>query len=458
MPNPTHPTNSAELLSVSQLNRLAKQLLEDCFPRVRVLGEISNLARPSSGHWYFTLKDKNAQIRCAMFRSRNMAVRFAPAPGQQVEVTGRVSLYEGRGDYQLIVDTLQQAGAGALALAFEQLKQELMAAGWFDSARKRPLPGRIEHIAVVTSATGAAIRDILTVLRRRWPAMRISILPVMVQGEAAAGQIAAAIACANRLVQRGQADFDVILTSRGGGSLEDLWPFNERIVAQAIYDSALPVVSAVGHEVDFTIADFVADLRAPTPSAAAEILSPDRAAIAADIEALDAELLRRLLRRLQQHQQQLRALSARLRHPGQRLREQAQRLDERELRLQRATRARLASLQQRLNAARRHLEAMSPQRQLRQQRLQLQQAEHRLQQAWQHGLREQRLRLQRSTQLLRSLSPESTLQRGYAIVTDSTGKLLTDAGALTAGNRVHTRLKRGRFEAEVTTVETEESV
>ena len=214
--------SAPDTLSVSQLNRLAKQLLEDCFTDVSVTGELSTLSKPSSGHWYFTLKDEKAQIRCACFRNRNMRFTFRPEAGQQISVRGKVSLYEGRGDYQLIVEHMQPAGAGALAAAFEQLKQELKAEGWFDTERKRPLPPSIKHIAVVTSATGAALQDVLSVLRRRWPAMQLSVLPVLVQGQQAAEQIASAIHTANRWHSEGRVNFDVLLLTRGGGSLEDL--------------------------------------------------------------------------------------------------------------------------------------------------------------------------------------------------------------------------------------------
>ncbi len=324
-----------QTLSVSQLNGLAKQLLEDCFAQVNVTGELSTLSRPSSGHWYFTLKDDRAQIRCAFFKGKNMRVNFNPEPGQQVSVRGKVSLYEGRGDYQLIVDSMQQAGAGALALAFEKLKQELLAAGWFDPEHKKPLPSTIKHVAVVTSPTGAAIHDILSVFKRRWPAMQISVLPVLVQGTNAAGQIANAIAQANHWARTKQQDFDVILVSRGGGSLEDLWPFNEHIVAAAIHDSELPVISAVGHEVDFSISDFVADIRAATPSAAAELLSPDQAELVSKLHLLKGRLTKAQQLRLRRWQEQLQSLTRRVRDPRSQLREQSQRLDDLELRLQR---------------------------------------------------------------------------------------------------------------------------
>lgn len=453
MPSSRNNPNPNENLSVSQLNRLAKQLLEDCFSRVQVVGELSNLSRPSSGHWYFTLKDERAQIRCAMFRSRNMAVRFQPQVGQQLLLTGKVSLYEGRGDYQLIVDTMQPAGAGALAMAFEQLKQELLAAGWFDQQRKRPLPENIRHIAIITSPTGAAIHDVLSVLERRWPAMRVTLVPSQVQGEAAAAQLAAAVELCNRLVHSGEQDFDLILLTRGGGSLEDLWPFNERRVAAAVHDSQLPVVSAVGHEVDVSIADFVADVRAPTPSAAAELISPDRAEISLRVSGLQAAVVQMMRQRVQQLQQQCRSLTQRLRHPGQLLREQSQRLDERELRLGRAMKSQLRQQSQQLLALQRRLEALKPQRQLQQQGNSLAQLQRRLALALRQQLKQESAQIDALTRRLRSLSPEGTLLRGYAIVTDDQGKLVTDSGQLESGERIHARLAQGQFSATVESTE-----
>src|SRR5690625_2927780 len=265
--SPSSSGTGRDVLSVSQLNRRSKQILETHLPLVWVEGEVSNLSRPSSGHWYFTLKDDQAQVRCAMFRNRNQLVRFNPAQGQQLLLRARVSLYEGRGDYQLIVEHMEEAGFGALQRAFEELKTRLSQEGLFASERKRPLPTLPKHIGVITSPTGAAIRDILSVLKRRFPAVPVTVLPVPVQGKEAAPAIVSALDLANRSEL-----FDVLILARGGGSLEDLWPFNEEAVARAIYASRTPVVSAVGHEVDFSIADFVADVRAPTPSAAAELV------------------------------------------------------------------------------------------------------------------------------------------------------------------------------------------
>ncbi|AKH69548.1 Exodeoxyribonuclease VII large subunit [Spongiibacter sp. IMCC21906] len=435
-----------DTLSVSQLNRLAKQLLEDCFAQVQVSGELSTLSRPSSGHWYFTLKDQRAQIRCAFFKNRNMRVNFQPEPGQQVTVRGKVSLYEGRGDYQLIVDSMDIAGAGALAAAFEQLKQELKEAGWFDAENKQALPSQIQHIAVVTSPTGAAIQDILAVLQRRWPAMKVSILPVMVQGKQAAGQIAEAIATANRWVQSAASDFDVVLLSRGGGSLEDLWPFNERIVAQAIRASHLPVISAVGHEVDFSISDFVADVRAPTPSAAAELLSPDQQTLLSNLNLLGGRLIAAQNRRLSQWRQRCLELRARLKDPRSQLREQSQRLDDLELRLQGQWRQRQLQRKQQLAALEKQLALLSPQRQLGQKKRDLVSLQSRLLQAWPQTLQSAKRRHSYLQQQLQTLGPEQTLQRGYAIVLDSEGQAVRDTKTISAQQKVSARFAKGRAE------------
>lgn len=431
-------------LSVSQLNRLAKQLLEDCFAQVSVTGELSTLSRPSSGHWYFTLKDERAQIRCAFFRNRNMRVNFQPQPGQQVVVRGKVSLYEGRGDYQLIVEHMQPAGAGALAAAFEALKAELQAAGWFDPALKKPLPPAIKHIAIITSPTGAALQDIVAVLKRRWPAMKVTLLPVLVQGEQAAGQIQRAIAQANQLARSASHNFDLILLTRGGGSLEDLWPFNERVVAEAIYQSELPVVSAVGHEVDFSIADFVADLRAATPSAAAELLSPDQSEINSKVQLLRGRLVRAQRRRLQHQREQLQQLNRRIRDPRSRLREQAQRLDELEMRLrrqwqssQRQRLARLAGLQQQMLL-------LSPDRQHATRLNALTQLQARLQRSVQEQMRRRAQQLQALQSQLRQLGPEQTLSRGYAIVLDQQGRAVRRAADLQQGQRLRGRFAEGQ--------------
>lgn len=446
--------DSKQQLSVSQLNRLAKQLLEDCFAEVAVTGEISTLSRPSSGHWYFTLKDQQAQIRCAFFRNRNMRVNFRPEAGQQVIVHGKVSLYEGRGDYQLIVDAMQPAGAGALAAAFEALKEELKAAGWFDADHKKPLPEQIHHLAVITSPTGAALQDIRSVLERRWPMMRLTVLPVLVQGEQAAAQISRAIEQANYLAASGREDFGAVLLTRGGGSLEDLWPFNERNVATAVYHSQLPVISAVGHEVDFSISDFVADVRAATPSAAAELLSPDQMEILSRLNLLRGRLAAAQQRRLRQQQETLASLLKRIRSPQSRLREQAQRLDELELRLQRQQKLLLRQKQQTLHAARQRLVLLNPQQTLKRQRLELQQLGKSLRRSIEQRLQQQQRQLEHCQRQLRALGPEQTLSRGYAIVLNpETGKAVRNSEELTMGHAVDARFAAGRAMLRVEQIE-----
>lgn len=440
---PSRP--APETITPSELNRRVRGLLESSFAFLWVEGEISNFAAPSSGHWYFSLKDDNAQVRCAMFRNRNQRLRFRPENGDQVRLRARVSLYEGRGEFQLIVEHMEQAGAGALQAAFEALKAKLLAEGLFGPARKRPLPAQVAHLGVVTSATGAAIQDILTVLRRRWPATAVHILPVPVQGEGAAPAIAAAIARANRLAASGEVPLEALIVGRGGGSLEDLWAFNEEQVARAIAASELPVISAVGHEVDFSIADMVADARAATPSAAAEMISPDREEWLARLGQLELGLQRQIRRRLAEARQQLDHLRQRLRHPGQRLREQSQRLDELEQRLVRAQRQQLQRHQGRLALLESRLRGRSPLPRVERLRERLAALERRLEAGMRNELARAGSRLGQLAQLLDSVSPLATLGRGYAILTDARGQVLRDARDTAPGAALDAQLARGRL-------------
>ncbi|MFS8609180.1 MAG: exodeoxyribonuclease VII large subunit, partial [Gammaproteobacteria bacterium] len=338
-PPPVAETPPRDVYTPSRLNREARMLLERGLPALWLEGEISNFSRPSSGHWYFSLKDEAAQIRCAMFRQRNVLARFTPKDGMHVQARGRVSLYEPRGDYQFILDYIEEAGEGLLRRKFEELKNKLAAEGLFDPARKRSLPKIPRRIGVITSPTGAAIRDILHILKRRFCSIPVLIYPVQVQGAAAAPQIAAAIRLAGR-----RAECDVLILARGGGSLEDLWAFNEEIVARAIYECPIPIVSGVGHEVDFTIADFVADVRAPTPSGAAELVVPDSAEWVRAFATLERRLTSTLRRLLNERIQRMDWLTRRLqrRNPRFELEQHAQRLDELERRLLRAMRHSLA--------------------------------------------------------------------------------------------------------------------
>lgn len=352
------PGDDSTVFTVSALNSLARELLEECFPAVNVEAEISNLSMPASGHWYLTLKDDSAQIRCAMFRNRNMLVRFRPANGMQVTVRGKLSLYEGRGDYQLIVDSMSAAGAGALQRAYELLKQKLRGEGLFDAANKKPLPPRCHHVAVITSPTGAVIRDILSVFKRRFPGMAVTVLPVPVQGAEAAPAIIKALETVAR--RQPEFNFDAVILARGGGSLEDLQAFNDEAVARAIARCPLLTVSAVGHETDVSIADFVADIRAPTPSAAAELLSPDQRSLLARLLQLEQQLQRRMQHLISQRGLQLQWLQKRLQHPGRKLQEQAQTLDRLDTQLRRSMQNILQQHKTRLQTLARSLDTVSP--------------------------------------------------------------------------------------------------
>lgn len=440
--------SNTKSISVSELNRQAKSLLEHSFMSLRVTGEISNMVRASSGHWYFTLKDERAQVRCAMFRGRNAQVRFRPQEGSQVLCTAKVSLYEGRGDFQLIVDAMQEDGQGQLQQAFDQLKARLQAEGLFAQERKRPIPTHPRTVGVVTSATGAALHDILTAFERRYPGLQVNLYPTLVQGAEAADQIVAAIALANRHAQA-----DVLIVGRGGGSLEDLWPFNEERVARAIIASDIPVVSAVGHEVDFSISDMVADLRAPTPTAAAELLSPDQRQIQQRLTQLQQGLQRRFDWQLKRQRERLAALRRQMRHPGDRIREQQQRCDDLEMRLQRAIQRRFELRRQRLAAASARLELQNPVRLLGKQRERLSDLHSRLATRIDALIERRRLQLGQKVGRLNAISPLATLERGYSLTQTDSGELVRDARQLRTGSAVRVRLQSGAFSAEVTDIE-----
>ena len=396
--------------TVSELTREIKLLLETSIPPVWVQGEISNFKHHQSGHMYFVLKDEHAQIRCVMWRGRNRSLRFLPADGMKVLVYGAVVVYEPRGEYQINVEQIVPAGLGELQLAFEQLKRRLREEGLFDSRFKKPIPPYPERIGIVTSETGAAIRDLVSVIWRRFPPVELILYPVRVQGEGAAEEIAAAIDAFNEY-----GEVDVLIVGRGGGSLEDLWAFNEEIVARAIFRSQIPVISAVGHEVDFSIADFVADLRAPTPSAAAEMVVRDRAELLRHIETLISKSKRHLEQQLRASRQRLNAVlsSYGFRRPGDLVSQQRQRLDELSHRLESELGHRLKMLRQRLNGVTQHLE---------------------------------------------SLSPEATLRRGYSITVDEeTGTLVREAAALEPGRRLSVQFWRGRTGTRVEEVDPDAS-
>jgi len=428
------------VFTVSQLNRQSKELLETYLHRVQVSGEISNLARPNSGHWYFTLKDQRAQVRCAMFKSRSQYVQFVPKEGDQVLIHASVSLYEARGDYQLIVDKMESAGEGALKIAFEALKARLHQQGYFNPEYKKPLPAHPKHIGIVTSQTGAAVKDIISVLKRRFPALPISIYPTQVQGELAAGQIVQAIERANR-----DAICDVLIVGRGGGSLEDLWPFNEEIVAQSIFNSVIPIISAVGHEVDTSISDFVADLRAPTPSAAAELVSPDRFEWLGRFEQLQRQLIRSMQNRLNAQRFHLMQVVKRLRHPKDKLQENMQRLDMAELRLKNAMERRLQLGQQKISNVSTRLQQHKPDKRLALLQQHTSQLKQRLELAIKQQISLLQQKLARQAEVLNAVSPLSTLSRGYAIITTQQGVAVTDSKQVNVGDTLNAQLHQGKL-------------
>ncbi len=436
-----------DIYSVSRLNREVRALLESSFPLLWVEGEISNLARPSSGHWYFSLKDSAAQVRCAMFRNRNTLLKFRPKDGMQVLARARISLYEARGDYQLIVEHLEEAGHGALQRAFEELKRRLAQEGLFDEAHKRLLPAFARRVGIITSPTGAAIRDVLSVLRRRFPALPVLVYPVPVQGEGAAQQIAETIREASR-----RRDCDVLILTRGGGSLEDLWAFNEEVVARAVYDCEIPIVCGVGHEIDFSIADFVADVRAPTPSAAAELISPDQQELAASLRAYEGALTDSLAQRLREQGLRLEWLHKRLqqRHPAQRLAQQSQRVDELEQRMQLAWSHRLRRHGDRLMQLQLHLRRVSPALRLERQQVRNQQLAERLFGVWRAGLEHRHHQLAGLSRALHTVSPLATLGRGYSILRRKPDDVVVrNATQVQPGDKLEAILAEGRLLCEV---------
>lgn len=446
---PPSPSDDRDIYTPARLNREARTLLERGFGGLWLEGELSNLSRPSSGHWYFSLKDESAQLRSAMFRQRNMLVNFAPKDGMHVLVRGRVSLYEPRGDYQFLVDVMEEAGEGALRRQFDQLKTKLAAAGLFASEHKQPLPALPARIGVITSPTGAAIRDILHILKRRFPSIPVLIYPVPVQGAGAAQQIAGAL----RLADQRQ-DCDVLILARGGGSLEDLWPFNEEIVARAMYDCRIPLITGIGHEVDFTIADFVADVRAPTPSGAAELVVPDQQIWLRHFTVLQRRLVNCLTRHLSKQQQRFIWLQRRLQqvHPGVQLRQRAQRLDELEQRLTRALQFDLEQRKRLLGNQSARLHAHSPAMQLAQARSRLRELQSDLRTLLHTQHERLRARLQIAARTLDALSPLSTLTRGYAIVGDAQGHAVIDATQLQVGDEIKACLAKGNIGATVTKI------
>ncbi len=401
--SPQATPQPTRVLSVSELNRMARDILERSFPLFWVSGEISNMTRAASGHWYFSLKDSSAQVRCVMFRGRNSYLDWVPKEGDKIEARATVTLYEARGDFQLTVEFLQRAGLGALFKAFERLKQKLQAEGLFDETRKRPIPAFPRQIGIATSPDAAALHDVLTTLRRRMPGIPVVIYPTPVQGKGVAQLIAAAIDKASE-----RAECDVLIVCRGGGSIEDLWQFNEEIVARAIVNCSIPVISGVGHETDFTIADFAADRRAPTPTAAAEMASPNRDALLAVLLQQQQNLQRGISYKLNRHAQQLDFLARRLLSPAQQITHKQEQLAQLGTRLQNGMRQLMGKQQEKL------------------------------------------LRLSLN---LQHLNPNAVLSRGYALVQKKDGAVVQNSRQLKTGDLVDIRFAEGMAEAKINKTE-----
>ncbi len=427
----TNTSPEANILSVSDFTRNVKRVLEYNFPAVWVSGEISNLAMPRSGHWYFTLKDDQSQVRCAMFRQSNQRLTFTPNEGMQILVRARVSLYEARGDFQLIVDTMEDAGVGALQRAYEQLKQKLQAQGLFDAQHKKELPEIPRCVGIITSPTGAALQDILNVLKRRFPALPVIIYPAQVQGVNAPEQLLHALQQAQE-----QALCDVLIIGRGGGSIEDLWAFNHEQLALAIYDCPIPVISSVGHEVDFTICDFVADVRAATPSAAAELVSPDQQEWLSWLRGIEKQLSINIERTILSLQQQLQWQYKQLKHPGRYLDEVAQRIDELSARMEQQLKLQLQLRREKTLTLEARLQQHSPVHQLNQQQARLGYLQQRLRQSLQPHFEQLQQTIASLAREMDAFSPLATLGRGYSLVKNEQDELIKSAAQLSKGQQV----------------------
>ncbi len=436
------------IYTVTGLTREIRESLETRFAIVWVSGEVSNLRTPLSGHIYFTLKDESAQLRAVLFRGNHQYLRYKPQEGAQVLCRGRITVYDQRGEYQLVVDYLEPLGLGALAQAFEALKARLAAEGLFDASLKKPLPFLPRRLALVTSPTGAVVRDFLRLLRQRHPNLEVLLYPVKVQGPEAAGEIVQALEDLNRYP-----GVEVIVLARGGGSLEDLWPFNEESVARAIHRSGIPVVSAVGHEVDFTIADFVADVRAPTPSAAVELVVPDKRELTRRLLRLAGSLYRSWRRHLEAERRHLSQVARRLPDLPRRLVDLRLSLDERAEALVRRCRRRLFERRQEVRLAGSRLFLLSPGRTVIPRRQRLEDSSRRLGRAWQQVMGARRRHLDYCASHLAKLDPMSILKRGYAVATKlSEGTIIRDAFTVPSGSAIRVQVAKGRMDCRVVEV------
>jgi exodeoxyribonuclease VII large subunit len=441
--------NNQKIFSVSELSKAIKSLLEGRFPFISVAGEISNLRRPGSGHCYFTLKDDRAQVKAVLFKMQQRYLEKLPRDGQMVVCQGRITVYEPRGDYQLIVDSLDFHGAGALQLAFEQLKSKLTAEGLFDQDAKKQLPPFPRHITLITSPTGAAVHDFIRIAQARYPLVAISVYPAAMQGDTAAGEIRQAIIDCNE-----QLDTDIIVLCRGGGSIEDLWAFNDEVLARTIHNSKLPVVSAVGHEIDFTIADFAADLRAPTPSGAAEMLLPDSAGLVDRINELTRRLNHTIQSRLDRYQDQLSLYKQQLSGAAQPVDTLMLRLDQLADNLEHAMHNILGAGQTQLSSFDNCLQQNNPLQLILLHRQTVQDLQHRLLQAGKKILQEKEQTLIQNAGLLEAVSPLATLARGYAVARKKTREktVITDVLQVKQGEKIEVILNRGRLECSISDI------
>ncbi|MDH5600831.1 MAG: exodeoxyribonuclease VII large subunit [Gammaproteobacteria bacterium] len=442
----SQPSNR-DIYTVSRLNREVRTILETGFPLLWIEAELSNFARPASGHWYFSLKDEAAQVKCAMFRNRNQLVKVLPENGKQVLVRAKIGLYEPRGDYQLIIEHMEEAGDGALRRQFELLKTKLSQQGLFDAAHKKTLPASVTRVGIITSATGAAIHDILSTLKRRYPMEKTIVYPVPVQGKGASNKISAAIDKANS-----RNEVDVLIVARGGGSLEDLWEFNEEVVARSIYNSRIPIVTGIGHEVDFTIADFVADQRAATPTAAAELISPDRYQQLQRLASVESQLTYLIEQNLQQKQQQLDWLSKRVRHPREQLQILKNRLNELKQRNISSINGTLLARRSKTNLIHAKIQQHSPLHYLKQLKQKFENINSRFNNTSKQIISSRSQKLQHLVFTLDAVSPLHTLKRGYAIIKDDKNNIVRNVKDVKKKQLIKTELAKGSILSTITEI------
>ena len=445
--------NTQEIISVSEINRRAKSILEENFPFVWIQGEVSNFFSAASGHWYFSLKDESSEIRCAMFANKSHRITFEPKDGDHLVLNGTLSIFEGRGQYQIIVEHIELAGEGALLKAFEELKKKLLTEGLFDDSLKKKLPSYPRSIAVVTSPDGAVIQDIINVLSRRSPFFNLTVVPTLVQGEKAAPLICEALNKASNLE-----NIDLIILARGGGSIEDLWAFNNEEVARAIVSCPIPLVSAVGHETDFTISDFVADIRAPTPSIAAEIISQPYSELKETLEGYQSYLLKSVESQFDSQRTRITNLIKRIRHPGDKLREIGQKVDYLETALIQEMHQKVSFKKNQLNLTQLSLQQNSPQNKVKEAKVYLQNASKDLLKAFNLKIERKRKLLGELVATIEAVSPLSVLARGYSIIsTEPEGKILSSSNQVKIGQTISAVLNKGSIKAEVKSKDKDEN-